>query len=56
MTALVRHAHDEQLGLFEHLFDPQVDQTGLDLEFVGQIGDRLLPCQMPSDNLGLLFR
>ena len=56
VTRGCRGLFEGPLGLFEDLFDPQVDQAGLDLEFLGQVGDRLLPGQMPPDNLGLLFR
>ena len=55
-AAIAGGALEGAFRLGQDLVDPEVDQTGLDLQFLSQLGDRLLAGQMATDDLGLLFR
>jgi hypothetical protein len=55
-AAIAGGAFEGPFGLGQNLVDPEMDQTGLDLQFLGQLRNRLLVGEMATDDLGLLFR
>jgi hypothetical protein len=52
--AVAGRAFEGALGLGEDLVHPEMDDTGLDLQFISQIGDGFLVGQMPTDDVVFL--
>ena len=42
-------------GLIENVPDPEVNLAGLNAQFIGQVGNRLLAAQMPAHNIRFLL-